>query len=87
MASSPRSLEAIIELTFSTAFKTDLPRYCFASPSRSSQASSLPVEAPDGTAHEPCAPLSSKTVASIVGNPLESIICSDLIDLIMFMKI
>jgi hypothetical protein len=67
VASIPQSFEAMIELTFSTAYKTDFPKYIFASPSRSSQASSFPVEAPEGTAQEQIVPFSNLTVASIVG--------------------
>src|SRR6185295_4629501 len=51
----------------------------FLSPSRSSIASFSPVEAPDGTAARPLAPLSSATSASIVGFPRESKIWRPLI--------
>ena len=46
-----------------------------ASPSRNSTASKLPVEAPEGTAARPRAPLASSTSTSTVGLPRESRIC------------
>ena len=44
------------------------------SPSRSSTASRAPVEAPEGTAADPTAPPASRTSASTVGFPRESMI-------------
>ena len=41
----------MVVLTFSTAFKTPLPKYLPWSLSRNSKASFDPVEAPDGTEH------------------------------------
>ena len=64
----------MISFTFSTAFKTPLPKNSGA-PSLSSTASCSPVDAPEGTAARPMAPLSVKTSTSIVGFPLESKIC------------
>ena len=58
--------------TFSTAFKTPLPRYRALSPSRNSTASYSPVDAPDGTIARPNAPLSVNTSTSTVGFPRES---------------
>src|SRR6185437_183805 len=58
----------------STALSTPLPRYRFLSPSRSSTASRVPVEAPEGTAALPVAPESRMTSASTVGLPRESMI-------------
>ncbi len=55
-----------------TAFNTPLPRYLFSSLSRSSSASCVPVDAPDGTDETPTTPLSSWHAASMVGAPLES---------------
>ncbi len=72
VASMPINSSAIILFTLSTAFKTPLPRYLDLSPSRNSSASFSPVEAPEGTAARPNAPLSSNTSTSIVGFPLES---------------
>ena len=55
-----------------TAFKTPLPRYLALSPSRSSNASLEPVEAPEGAQAEPKAPPAKSTSASTVGLPRES---------------
>src|SRR6185437_16003084 len=66
-------------LILATAFETPFPIHRFLSPSRSSIASFSPVEAPDGTAARPLAPLSSATSASIVGFPRESKIWRPLI--------
>ena len=57
------------------ALLTDLPRYVLGSLSLSSRASSLPVDAPDGTAPLPIVPSSRTISASHVGLPRESIIC------------
>jgi hypothetical protein len=62
-----------------TALLTDLPKYSFGSLSRISIASSLPVDAPDGTAPLPNVPSSSMMSASHVGLPRESIICLPII--------
>src|ERR1700728_706286 len=56
-------------LTASTAFSTPLPPKRPLSPSRSSTASRVPVEAPDGTAARPIEPSSSTTSTSTVGLP------------------
>src|SRR6185437_4019149 len=72
-------------LIFETAFETPFPIHRFLSPSRSSIASFSPVDAPDGTAARPFAPLSSVTSASIVGLPRESIICLPLMPRIALM--
>src|SRR5690606_38677064 len=71
-ASTPWSSGAITSLTFSTAFRTPLPKYLFASPSRSSTASKAPVDAPDGTMARPYEPSSMTTSTSTVGLPRES---------------
>ena len=65
---------AMISLTFSTAFSTPFPKNS-APPSRSSTASCSPVDAPEGTAARPMAPLSVNTSTSTVGLPRESKIC------------
>src|SRR5688572_8011656 len=62
----------ISPMTFATALRTPLPRKRLGSPSRSSSASRSPVDAPDGTAARPNAPLSSVTSTSTVGLPRES---------------
>ncbi len=49
---------AMTSLTFSTARCTPLPRYRSASASRSSTASRVPVDAPEGTAARPTSPSS-----------------------------
>ena len=74
-ASYPRSLGAITLLTFRTAFVTPFPRKYFGSPSRSSTASRVPVDAPEGTMARPSAPDSSSTSTSTVGFPRESSTC------------
>ena len=56
----------ISPLTFETAFLTDFPLYCLL-PSLSSQASCLPVEAPEGTDALPVVPVSKITSVSTVG--------------------
>src|SRR3954452_10162852 len=71
-ASWPRSASAISPFTAATAFRTPLPPNRPLSPSRSSTASRVPVDAPEGTAARPCAPLSRKTSTSTVGLPRQS---------------
>src|SRR5438128_5371901 len=63
---------AIVSSTLLTARLTPLPPYRCVSPSLSSTASRLPVEAPEGTAARPHAPDSSWTSTSTVGYPRES---------------
>src|SRR5437773_4863174 len=84
-ASFPNSSGSISLLMLAMAFETPFPIQRFLSPSRSSIASFSPVEAPDGTAARPRAPLSSVTSASIVGFPRESRICRPLISRIALM--
>src|SRR5262245_38801788 len=72
-------------LMLATALDTPFPIQRFLSPSRNSIASFSPVEAPDGTAALPFAPLSSVTSASTVGLPRESTICLPLMSLIALM--
>ena len=67
----PTTARASSLLALATALRTPLPR-SRSPPSRSSTASSAPVEAPDGTIARPCAPLSSTTSTSTVGLPRES---------------
>src|SRR5262245_17533207 len=69
--SSPWSLGRIWSWTFATASRTPLPPYRLP-PSRSSSASRLPVEAPEGTAARPPVPPSSTQSTSRVGFPRES---------------
>ena len=57
----------------STARKTPRPEYLDGSPSLSSTASRLPVEAPEGTAVLPIEPSDKTTTAFTVGLPRESI--------------
>ena len=64
---APASAAAISPLTWPTALRTPLPPYRFGSPSRSSSASRVPVDAPDGTAARPRAPDSRTTSTSTVG--------------------
>ncbi|KKC29358.1 hypothetical protein CDSM653_01626 [Caldanaerobacter subterraneus subsp. pacificus DSM 12653] len=71
-ASIPINSGAIMSFTFCTAFNTPFPKYLDLSPSLNSIASKAPVEAPDGTAALPTAPLSNSTSTSIVGLPRES---------------
>src|SRR5665213_653611 len=71
VTSIPMTLSAISFSTFQTAFWTPLPPYRETSPSRSSRASCLPVEAPDGTIAVPL-PDSVYAVTEIVGFPRES---------------
>src|SRR5690348_3943860 len=70
--SRPCSAGARMSCTFAMALKTDLPRYRFGSPSRSSSASNWPVDAPDGTVPRPRRPFSNTTSVSMVGLPRES---------------
>ena len=65
----------MFSLTFATAFKTDLPLYISLLSSLSSNASRLPVEAPDGEMPLPSLSSSSLISTSTVGFPLESSIC------------
>jgi len=62
---------AISPLTLLTAWRTPLPPNR-SPPSRSSTASWMPVEAPEGVMARPCAPESRTTSASTVGLPRES---------------
>ena len=71
-ASWPNNRSAILSLTLSTAFWTPFPRYCLGFLSRSSNASREPVDAPDGTAARPMAPLPRRQSTSMVGLPRES---------------
>ena len=71
----PHSSSASLPLTLSTALQTPLPRYFALSPSRSSQASWMPVLAPLGTAARPNEPSASSTSTSTVGLPRLSRIC------------
>ena len=68
----PSNSFAIILFTFSTAFNTPFPKYLDLSPSLSSTASKLPVDAPDGTIATPFVPSSVITSTCTVGFPLES---------------
>ena len=54
---------------FSEARRQPRPRYLFASPSRSSKASAVPVDAPEGTDAEALTPSSRTQVARTVGLP------------------
>ena len=63
---------AIVVLILFTAFVTPLPRYLDLSPSRSSNASNSPVDAPLGAQPVAVVPSISVTSASTVGLPLES---------------
>src|SRR5262249_49109303 len=74
-------------LTASTAFRTPLPPYFDLSPSRSSTASWAPVEAPEGTAARPMAPLSKVTSTSTVGLPRLSRICLAWMSMIALMPL
>src|SRR6187402_1247591 len=71
-ASKPAIALAIWLLTLPTALVTPLPSYRFLSPSRSSTASRVPVEAPLGTAARPKEPSARVISASRVGLPRES---------------
>ena len=64
----PAIARAISPSTLCTARVTPLP-FQGSPPSRSSQASNSPVEAPEGTAACPCAPERSPTSTSTVGLP------------------
>mmetsp|Transcript_11128 Transcript_11128/g.18324 ORF Transcript_11128/g.18324 Transcript_11128/m.18324 type:complete len:201 (-) Transcript_11128:2008-2610(-) len=67
----PTSFGPIMVLIFSTAFNTPFPMYLSLSPSRSSRASYIPVDAPLGTAARNI-PKSVTRSTSIVGFPRES---------------
>ena len=69
-ASIPRTSWDMTSLTFFTAFWTPFPSY-LSPPSRSSRASWVPVDAPDGTAARP-KPQQVQTSTSTVGFPRES---------------
>jgi len=71
-----------IFLIFSTGVKTPFPPYLLGSLSRSSHASKLPVEAPEGTMAVPQKPPSVITSTCTVGFPLESKTSKPLIELI-----
>src|SRR5262245_32802269 len=62
----------MVSVTLRTACRTPLPPYRASSSSRSSTASRVPVDAPDGTMARPNAPESSHTSTSTVGLPRES---------------
>ncbi len=68
----PSKAGAITFSTFFTAFVTPFPPNRFDLLSRSSSASRVPVEAPEGTIARPTAPQETITSASTVGLPLES---------------
>src|SRR5690606_8054975 len=74
-AGMPTTEAAISPLTAATACVTPLPSQRVLSPSRFSRASRSPVEAPEGTAARPQAPVSRRSSASTVGLPRESRIC------------
>ena len=71
---------------FLTAIETPFPKNLDGSPSRSSTASLLPVEAPEGTDDLAQIPLFRVISASTVGLPLESSICLPCTDLISDMS-
>src|SRR6201986_2866245 len=54
---------------FATARRQPRPRYLLGSPSRSSKASAVPVDAPEGTDAEALLPSSRTQVARTVGRP------------------
>src|SRR5438132_11808449 len=83
----PSRLGAIVLLMLATALDTPFPIHRFLSPSRSSIASFSPVDAPDGTAARPRAPLSNTTSTSTVGFPRESRICRPLISRITLISL
>ena len=68
-ASQPLRVSLIRLLTLSTALRTPLPLKRFLSPSRSSKASRVPVEAPEGTPARAVAPQAKLTATSTVGLP------------------
>src|SRR5437868_12761954 len=63
---------AMTSSTLLTALSTPLPRYRCRSPSRSSTASCVPVDAPLGTIAVPTAPPARNTSTQTVGSPRES---------------
>ena len=69
--SMPSRALAMGPRTFSTAFMSPLPLYLALSPSLSSRASQVPVDAPDGAMAVILCPLTVSS-ASTVGLPLES---------------
>src|SRR3954447_7928027 len=71
-AERPSSNGAIRCSTFATAWRTPLPPNTALSPSRSSSASCVPVDAPEGTAARPRLPSSRRISTSTVGFPRES---------------
>src|SRR3989344_6921407 len=72
-SNSPPTKAFLISIfTLETALRTPFPPYLLLSPSLSSIASLLPVDAPDGTAARPNDPSFRTTSASTVGFPLES---------------
>ena len=77
----------MIVFTFSTAFKTPLPKYLKGSPSRNSKASFSPVDAPEGTDASALMPESRVTCAATVGVPRESRISRAYIPLIFIFLI
>ena len=83
-AGNPMTAGAMTRVMFSTALRTPLPLNSD-EPSRSSQASCPPVEAPLGTAARPKEPSARRTSASTVGLPLESSICLALTSMISLM--
>src|SRR5690606_34757041 len=85
-ASRPERMSKISPLTDSTAFKTPWPPVRALSPSRSSTASCAPVEAPEGTAARPNAPLSRTASTSTVGLPRLSRISRPIISIIALIK-
>src|SRR5450759_3913622 len=68
----PRSASASSPLTLPTAVSTPEPPYRWGSPSRSSTASRVPVEAPDGTPARAWVPSARVTVTASVGRLRES---------------
>ena len=67
--SLPSSAGASTLFTLAMALLTPLPMYWLLSPSRSSSASKMPVEAPDGTAARKRPPAAVCTSTSTVGLP------------------
>ena len=74
-ASIPTRPWAISRLTRRTAVITPLPFQSLSTWSRSSTASRLPVDAPEGTEARPAEPSSKVTAHSTVGLPRLSMIC------------
>ena len=82
---NPLKAGAITSLTLPTALRTPLPKYLSVSPSLSSRASLLPVEAPEGTDASALMPHSKITSAATVGVPRESSISRAFISLIFIL--